>query len=166
MELELPAIVAANEAYQRAGLTVAGRRSEPARHLVILTCMDARLDLFGALGLEVGDAHILRNAGGRASPDAIRSLVVSAHLLGTREVGVVHHTKCGLEGSTQGSLSERTGVAGLDFLAFADLDESVREDVAIIRGCGLLPAGFVVWGAVYDVDTGALRLVPDDEPAG
>jgi carbonic anhydrase len=125
--------------------------------------MDARLDLFRALGLEVGDAHILRNAGGRASADAIRSLVVSAHLLGTREIGVVHHTNCGLEGLTDAEVARRTGVSSIEFLAFGDLEESVREDVAIIRGCGHLPDGFVAWGAVYDVDRGAIRVVADPE---
>jgi carbonic anhydrase len=163
MELQLPAVLAANHAYQRADFRRAPRRPQPARQLVILTCMDARLDLFRALGLEAGHAHILRNAGGRASADAIRSLVVSAHLLGTREVGVIHHTNCGLEGCTDEEVAARTGVSGLEFLAFDDVEDSVRQDVDAIRGCGHLPPGFVSWGAVYDVDTGALRVVA--EPA-
>ena len=161
MELQLPAVLAANEAYQRGNFHTARRTPQPARHLVILTCMDARLDLFRALGLDVGDAHILRNAGGRASADAIRSLVVSAHLLGTREVGVVHHTNCGLEGLTDEEVAQSTGVSSLEFLAFRDLEESVREDVVIIRSCGLLPEGFIAWGAVYEVDSGAVRVVAD-----
>lgn len=164
MELQLPAVLAANEGYQRDAFHAAPRTPQPARHLVILTCMDARLDLFRSMGLELGDAHILRNAGGRASVDAIRSLVVSAHMLGTREVGVVHHTNCGLEGLTQAEVAGRTGVSDLDFLSFGDVEESVRADVDVLRGCGHLPAGFVVWGGVYDVDTGAIRVVAAPGP--
>ena len=148
-----------NRSYQRSQFHAVPRTPQPARHLVILTCMDARLDLFRALGLEVGDAHILRNAGGRASADAIRSLVVSAHLLGTSEIGVIHHTNCGLEGVTQEEVVHRTSVSELDFLSFADVDESVVEDVAAIRACMHLPSGMVSWGAVYEVDTGAIRVV-------
>jgi carbonic anhydrase len=159
MELQLDALLAANAAYRRDGFHAAPRTPQPARHLVLLTCMDARLDLFRALGLAVGDAHVLRNAGGRASADAIRSLVVSTHLLGTREIGVIHHTNCGLEGRTEDELARTTGVADVDFLAFADVEESVREDVDAVRACGHLPSGVVVWGGVYDVDTGALTVV-------
>ena len=165
MDLQLPAVLAANSAYQRVEFYRAPRTPRPARHLVILTCMDARLDPGRAQGLEPGHAHILRNAGGRASNDAIRSLVVSAHLLGTREVGVIHHTDCGLEGCTDDEVAERTGVHGLAFLAFDDVEDSVRQDVDVIRRCGHLPPGFLSWGAVYDVDTGALWVVvgPDDD---
>ena len=161
MELQLPAVLAANRIYQDTDFHRAPRTPEPARHLVILTCMDARLDLFRALGLEAGHAHILRNAGGRVTADAIRSLVVSAHLLGTREVGVIHHTNCGLEGCTDEDVAAKTGVKEMEFLAFADVEESVRQDVDVIRRCDHLPAGFVAWGAVYDVDTGALRVVAE-----
>src|SRR3954454_19589765 len=116
-QLQLPALLDANRSYQESGFHTSDRTPQPQRHLVVLTCMDARLDLFRALGLEVGDAHILRNAGGRASVDAIRSLVVSTHLLGTREIGVIHHTNCGLEGITDEEIAERTGVDGIDYLA-------------------------------------------------
>ena len=165
MDVQLPAVLAANAAYQRVEFYRAPRTPQPTRGLVILTCMDARLDPVRALGLESGQAHILRNAGGRASNDAIRSLVVSAHLLGTREVGAIHHTRCGLEGCTDEELAEKTGVHGLPFLAFADVEVSVRQDVDVIRRSGHLPPGFVSWGAVYDVDTGALCVVvdPDDD---
>ena len=159
MDLQLPAVLNANADYQRGAFHATQRTPQPQRHLVVLTCMDARLDLFRALGLEVGDAHILRNAGGRASTDAIRSLVVSTHLLGTREIGVIHHTNCGLEGLTEEQVAERTGVRGVEFLAFPNVDDSVSEDVAAIRGCGYLPDGVVVWGGVYEVDTGALRMI-------
>lgn len=163
MQLQLPAVLAANEEYRAGGPHGAPRTPEPSRSLVILTCMDARLDLFGSLGLRVGDAHILRNAGGRVSTDAIRSLVVSAHLLGTREVGVIHHTRCGLQGQTDDDIARKTGVSDIDFLAFADLERSVQDDVEAIRTCDKLPPDFAAWGAVYDVDTGALRVVVDPE---
>ena len=164
MELQLPAVLTANSAFQRQAHRAVGPRTPaPARRLVVLSCMDARLDLFRALGLEVGDAHLLRNAGGRATADAIRSLIVSTHLLGTREVGVVHHTDCGLEGRTDDDIAAATGVTDVEFLAFAGVEQSVHEDVEVIRSCGRLPPGVVVWGAVYDVDTAAVTVV--DQPS-
>ncbi len=163
MDLLLPALLAANADYQRTGFLAAPRTPRPLGRLVVLACMDARLDLFRSLGLDVGQAHVLRNAGGRASEDAIRSLVVSTHLLGTREIGVIHHTNCGLEGVTEEDVAERTGVAGMRFLAFEHADDSVRADVASIRACGHFPEGVMVWGAVYDVDSGALKVMA--EPA-
>ena len=165
MELQLPAVLEANEKYQHGDFHEAPRTPQPKRHLVILTCMDARLDLFRALGLDLGDAHILRNAGGRASDDALRSLVVSSHLLGTREIGVIHHTNCGLEGTTQQEVAAKTGVEGIDYLTFADSTTSVAEDVEKVRACGQLAEGVVVWGGVYDVDDGSLRIVAEPAPA-
>lgn len=144
--------------------------SPPARRLAVLTCMDARLDPLAFLGLGLGDAHVLRNAGGRATDDAIRSLIVSSHLLGTQTVLVVHHTDCGMLGLSDEEVRERvrqavgTDPAGIDFLPFSDLDEGVREDVRRIRACPFLPADVAVWGLVYDVRTGALR--PVEEPPG
>jgi carbonic anhydrase len=158
MEPQLPLLLRANTTYRHGRFHVP-RTPAPARHLVILTCMDARLDLFRMLGLKLGDAHILRNAGGRASDDAIRSLVVSSHLLGTREIGVIHHTNCGLEGITNEEIAERTGTLGVDFMPFADIEQSVRDDVETIRKCGQLPDGTTVWGAVYEVHAGELRVV-------
>ena len=136
----------------------------PSRRLVILTCMDARLDLFRLLGLEIGDSHLLRNAGGRATDDAIRSMVLSSHWLGTREFVVVHHTGCGLHGVSNEEIRNRveaaTGISpSIDFLPFSDLEESVRVDVERIRDCPLLPAGATVWGAVYDVHSGLLTEI-------
>lgn len=165
MELQLPAVLAANEDYRRGDFAAAPRPAQPARHLVILTCMDARVDPLRSLGLSLGEAHILRNAGGRASTDAIRSLIVSAHLLGTTEVGVIHHTRCGMEGITDDEIAAKTGAEGVDFLTFPDLVRSVEEDVNTILVCGHLPAGFVAWGAVYDVDAGGLRVVTDPRSA-
>jgi carbonic anhydrase len=132
--------------------------------------MDARLDLFRALGLWQGDAHILRNAGGRASTDAIRSLVLSAHHHGTREFGLIHHTNCGLYQVTNEQLRDTVrqatgGDAGyIDFLPFHDLEASVREDVEAIRTCGLLPHDGVVWGATFDVDEGTLHVIVPPTP--
>jgi len=161
MDLQLPDVLDANEKYQHGEFHTAPRTPQPKRHLVILTCMDARLDLFRALGLEVGDAHLLRNAGGRATDDAIRSLVVSTHLLGTREIGVIHHSNCGLEGITDEAIAEKTGVRDIAYLPFDDVEQSVRDDVDAIRGCGHLPEGSVVWGAVYDVNDGSVRVVAE-----
>ncbi len=165
MSLLLPSLLAANDEYQRDKFRPVLRTPRPSGQLVLLSCMDARLDLFRALGLEVGQAHVLRNAGGRATPDAIRSLVVSTHLLDTREIGVLHHSDCGLEGVTQDAIAERTGVDDVDFLAFEHVDQSVIEDVAAIRGYGKLPDGTMVWGAVYEVDSGAVRVVSEPAPA-
>jgi carbonic anhydrase len=144
-----------------------GLTAAPTRHVVVLSCMDARLDLFRLLGLAIGDSHILRNAGGRATDDAIRSLVVSANWLGTRRALVIHHTGCGLFGETDDSMREHVRESiGLDpvnieFHPIADLEESVREDVARIRACEFLPAEYEVRGAIYDVATGALAPVDD-----
>lgn len=143
----------------------------PTRNLVVLSCMDTRLDLLGILGLEIGQSHTLRNAGGRASDDAIRSIVVSAVALGTREVVIIHHTRCGMHGVTDEELRERVRDAsgndpeGIEFLSFQDEEASVREDVAKVRACPYFPEPMTVWGCIYDVDTGELRVTvkPDDE---
>jgi carbonic anhydrase len=137
----------------------------PVRHIVVLACMDARLDLFRLLGLDIGDAHILRNAGGRVTDDMIRSLLLSSHALGTREVLVIHHTGCGLHGQSNDDLHAlvREGSGGdaghIDFLPFEDVRESVRSDVERIRACELLPPDMTAWGAVYDVSDGSLTRV-------
>jgi carbonic anhydrase len=137
----------------------------PARRLAVLTCMDARIHLSRAIGLEVGDAHIIRNAGGRASDDAIRSLIISARLLGTREFVVIHHTDCGMLTFTnedlRGRLREETGIdaSGIDFLPFTDLAQSVRDDVARIKASPFLPGDVTVSGFIYDVRTGRLEPV-------
>jgi len=137
----------------------------PRKGLVVVTCMDSRLDVFRMLDLEIGDAHVLRNAGGRVTDDTLRSLVLSMHLMGTREVFVIHHTGCGLQRVTNAALQEHVGAATgqdathVDFLPFDDLVVSVRDDVARVRTLPLLPAGITVTGAVYDVHTGTLHRV-------
>jgi carbonic anhydrase len=137
----------------------------PVRHIVVLACMDARLDLFRLLGLHVGDAHILRNAGGRVTDDMLRSLLLSSHALGTREILVIHHTGCGLHGQSNDALRsavrEGSGAdpGDIDFLPFDDVADSVRVDVDVLRNCELLPPDMAVWGAVYDVSDGSLTRV-------
>jgi carbonic anhydrase len=137
----------------------------PAQHLAVLTCMDARIHPEQALGLDIGDAHMIRNAGGRASDDAVRSLVISTELLGTNEFAVMHHTDCGMLTFTnddlRNKLSSERGVdaSGVDFLPFPDLEQSVRDDVATIKASPLLPEGIDVTGWIYDVKTGKISPV-------
>ena len=137
----------------------------PRRKLVVIACMDARFDPLTALGLAEGDANVLRNSGGRTTEDVIRSLVVSQQRLGTEAVLVVHHTDCGTltfgNDAIRAQVRERLGADadGIDFLPFADVDQSVRDDVAAIRDSPLVPASVTVAGAVYDDRTGRLRRV-------
>jgi len=125
--------------------------------------MDARIDVEDGLGLRVGDAHILRNAGGLATPDAIRSLVVSQQLLGTREIVLIAHTKCGLHGADEAAIRQRvedsTGtITEMGFGAFDDLDAMVREQVAALADEPAL-LDVPIRGFVYEVETGRLREV-------
>ena len=137
----------------------------PARRVAVLTCMDAREHPEAYLGLAVGDAHMIRNAGGRASEDALRSLVISSQLLGTTEFLVIHHTDCGMltfgNAELQEQLRRELGVdaSGIDFLPFADLEQSVRDDVQQLLSSPLLARGIRVSGYIYDVASGALREV-------
>jgi carbonic anhydrase len=137
----------------------------PAHNIAVLTCIDAQIDPAKALRLDIGDAHVIRNAGGRASDDAVRSLLISSWLLGTREFLVIHHTDCGMAMFTDEAMeeiiAERSGedVSEVDFLTFRDLDQSVRDDVDRIRSLGPIPADATVSGHVYDVRTGTLREV-------
>lgn len=149
------------EAFDRSALTAA-----PLTGLAILTCMDARIDVEDALGLRVGDAHIIRNAGALASADAIRSLVVSQQLLGTREIAVIAHTNCGLHAADEAALRRRvedsTGfTTEMGFGAFDDLDAMVREQVEILRDEPSI-LEVPIHGLVYDVATGRLRVVAGD----
>lgn len=162
----------------------------PGRHFAILTCMDARLDPAKYAGLAEGDAHVIRNAGGRASDDAIRSLVISYKLLGTREWFIIHHTDCGMElftdeiirdllsrsletatvdasgwrdvGSGPGS---RAGDA-IDWLTISDQSGAVVEDVKRVRDHPLVPKTIPIYGYIYDVKTGKLNEVPEATEAG
>jgi len=133
----------------------------PARHLAVVTCMDARLDPARFLGLDIGDAHVIRNAGGVVSDDALRSLVISHHLLGTQEAIVIGHTDCGMLTFTNDVLHEKLGDESreIDFLPFADAAARVRESVRAIEESPLLPDSFAATGFVYEVETGRLQPV-------
>ena len=138
----------------------------PRRQVAVLTCMDSRYTAQGVLGLLLGDAHVIRNAGGRVTEDAIRSLTLSAALLGTRTCVVIHHTDCGLLGRTDEELRQRVAdVSGtratFGFLPFTDLAQSVRDDVAALRASPYFPREYEVLGLTYDVRTGRLEAVED-----
>ncbi len=185
----LDEVLTANEEYA-ATFDKGALALPPARRFAILTCMDARLDPAKYAGLSEGDAHVIRNAGGRASDDAIRSLVISHKLLGTREWFVIHHTDCGMElfGDEQmGDLlasSLETAELGADgfrdvgagpgspegryvrWLTIADQRGSVVEDVQRIRTHPLVPPSIPIYGYVYDVRTGRLTEIPEATQAG
>ena len=140
----------------------------PRRRLAIVTCMDSRLDVFAALGLQDGEAHILRNAGGVITDDVIRSLAVSQRRLLTREVMLIHHTDCGMQTVTddgfRAELQEATGVApAFAIESFSDLDADVRQSILRVRRSPFLLHRDLVRGFVYDVDTHRLREVHVDE---
>ena len=137
---------------------------QPSRRLAIVTCMDSRLDVFAALGLKDGEAHVLRNAGGVVSDDVIRSLAISQRRLGTREVMLIHHTDCGMEKITDEGfrveLEEATGIAPeFPIESFVRVDESVRRSLERVRRSPFIPHRDAVRGFVYDVDTHRLREV-------
>lgn len=155
--------LSANEAYVALHGT-AHLPLKPKTRVAIVTCMDSRLHVAQALGLALGDAHILRNAGGRVTEDMIRSLVISQQQMGTREIVVLHHTDCGAQTFTNKGFARQlrdslgVEVGDRDFLPFTDVEASVREDMAILRQSPLIPDDVVINGAVYDVDTG--RMTP------
>ena len=138
---------------------------KPKTKVAIVTCMDSRLHVAPALGLALGDAHILRNAGGRVTEDMLRSLVISQQQLGTREIVVLHHTDCGAQTFQNKDFQEHlkrelgVDVSNQDFLPFQDIDESVREDMRLLKDSPLIPDDVVISGAVYDVDTGRVIVV-------
>ena len=176
-------IIDANQSYAASFGDKASLALPPARGFAILTCMDARLDPAKYAGLAEGDAHVIRNAGGRASDDAIRSLVISHKLLGTKEWFVIHHTDCGMQlfdSATMASLLETSrATANFDgtawsnpqdeggssegwhiaWLTFKNLEQSVRDDVIRIRNHPLTPKDVPVWGFIYDVKSGQLLPV-------
>ncbi|KDQ08515.1 hypothetical protein BOTBODRAFT_165773 [Botryobasidium botryosum FD-172 SS1] len=133
----------------------------PSKKVAIVTCMDARIDPAAALGLPEGSAHIIRNAGGRAA-DALRSLIISQQLLGTREVLVVHHTDCGMLTFTDAEIRDKLNhpdANHIAFLPFTDLERSVHEDVDYIKRSVLLVPRFKITGWIYDVKTGKVEQV-------
>jgi carbonic anhydrase len=177
-------VLSANQAYASAFGDKGQLAMPPARHFSILTCMDARLDPAKLAGLAEGDAHVIRNAGGRATDDAIRSLVISYKLLGTQEWFVIHHTNCGMETFSddimRGLLAQSLEPAALteegwrdqgrgpgssegefiEWLSIRDQRESVLADVGRIRRHPLVPRTIPIYGYLYDVTTGRLVEVP------
>jgi carbonic anhydrase len=186
----LDEVLNANKAYAETFDEKAKLASPPARRFAILTCMDARLDPAKFAGLAEGDAHVIRNAGGRASDDAIRSLVISYKLLGTKEWFVIHHTGCGMLTFTNDIMRDLlsksletatvqnghwidTEVGGgsragddIDWLTIKDLEKSVIADVTRIRTHPLVPARIPIYGYIYDVTSGKLIEVPEATKAG
>jgi carbonic anhydrase len=156
-------LVAANSNYA-SGFQHGALPLPPARKIALVVCMDARIDPAKALGLKEGDAHVIRNAGGRFA-DALRSLAISQTLLGTEEVAFVHHTDCGMLTFTDAQIREQlktTRKADADhvaFLPFSDLDESVRADLRAYKASALVRQDIPVRGFVYDVKTGTVREV-------
>jgi carbonic anhydrase len=140
----------------------------PARGVAVVACMDARLHVSAILGLEVGDAHIIRNAGGVISDDAIRSLVISQRLLGTKEIILIHHTDCGMvtftDDAVKAQIKEDTGIRpAFSLEAFPDAADDVRQSIARIKANPFIPRRDNVRGFVYDVTTGRLNEVTGGE---
>ena len=161
---ELDGMLAANRDFQHS-FTDGQKPMPPARRVAIVTCMDARIHPERALGLQIGDAHMIRNAGGRVSDDALRSLVISSRLLGTTEFAVIHHTDCGMltfsNADLRTKLRDETGAdaSQVDFLPFSDLEESVRDDVSAILSSPFIDESIPGSGYIYDVRTGSVDQV-------
>ena len=156
-------LVRNNESYARS-FTKGNLPLPPAKHLAVLACMDARLDVHKILGLEEGDAHIIRNAGGVATDDAIRSFAISQRLLGTTEIILIHHTDCGMltftDDEVKRQIEKETGIRPAFALeAFADLEDDVRQSIARIKASPFIPRKDRIRGFVYDVRTGKLDEV-------
>lgn len=157
--------LAASEAWAR-DFTEGHLTAAPARKLVVVACMDARLQVEKILGLKLGDAHVIRNAGGIVTEDVIRSLVISNHLLFTQEIMIINHTSCGLlavkDDELRTYLQQVTGAAAIapsTFHSFTDLDENVRQQIRKVKSHPWIPDRVPVRGFVYDVATGRLREV-------
>ena len=153
-----------NNAAYAEGFSQGALASPPAKQLAIVACMDARLETGALLGLREGDAHVIRNAGGVITEDAIRSLTISQRLLGTREIMLIHHTGCGMQTFDESEVKEQilaeTGIRPpFAMEAFPDLEGDVRQSMARIRACPFLPHRDDVRGFVYEVETGKLREV-------
>lgn len=186
----LKEVISANDLYASSFGDKANLALPPARQFAILTCMDARLDPAKYAGLAEGDAHVIRNAGGRASDDAIRSLVISHKLLGTKEWFVIHHTDCGMElftdeimgGLLESSLETATIDASgwrdvgktpgstegkyMKWLTISNTEKSIVEDVQRIRAHALVPKNVPIYGYLYDVKSGKLIEIPEATKAG
>ena len=153
---QIPQLLAANKAYATARATAADAR--PSRQLAVVTCMDVRIDVFDVLGLRLGEAHVLRNAGGRVTDDVLRSLALGTHVLGVTTVVLMQHTKCGLAGQTDEELRRVTG-ADIEFFPIDDHARALRDDIATLTSAPYLSPIEVVAGFVYDVASGELEDV-------
>ena len=158
---EIDRMLAANEEW--ATRFPGGLPVRPARAVAVVACMDSRMPLFPLLGLDVGDAHVIRNAGGVVTEDTVRSLTISQHLLGTREIVLVHHTECGLQATDDVSFADLVERATgrrppWAARAFSDVDDDVRESMRLLRDCPYL-VSHEVRGTVFDIATGRLREV-------
>ena len=159
-------ILEANTAYA-AQFALAGISASPKRLLAIVTCMDSRIEPLQMLGLVPGDAKIFRNAGARVTQDTLRTLVLGVNLFGIDRIAIIHHTKCAMTTATDDELREKIGAlrdadaSGWEFLTVADTDAVLRDDIAKVRECALIPDDVEVAGFLYDVDTGSLDLVVD-----
>jgi len=156
-------LISKNESYARS-FKKGDLPLPPAKHVAVLACMDARLDVHKILGLEEGEAHVIRNAGGVATDDAIRSLVISQRLLGTNEIILIHHTDCGMltfkDDEVKGTIESEVGIRPPFALeAFANLDADVKQSIARIQASPFIPNKTSVRGFVYDVRTGRLNEV-------
>ncbi|MGB9378595.1 MAG: carbonic anhydrase [Mycobacteriales bacterium] len=162
-------LLAANERY-RTEFHDSGVAGSAAKGLAVLTCIDSRIDPLAMLGLQAGDAKIIRNAGARVTSDALRSLVLAANLLAVTRVCVVQHTDCAMVGKTDDELRERIGelrgadASGWEFLTSTDQLATLRQDLDVIRSCPLLPEDLKLGGFIFDVHSGA--LVPVDDQVG
>jgi len=155
-------LIHANESY--AASFPGPRPQRPKLRLAVVTCMDSRLDLFGALGLDIGDAHLLRNAGGVITDDMLRSLAISQRSMGTREIVVVHHTECGMHNFDDAGFRDQLAADSgqtppWNVPGFADVAASVSDSIAEIRACGWLPHREDVRGFVFDVATATIEEV-------
>jgi carbonic anhydrase len=153
---DIARLLASNQAYATARANLDDAR--PNRRLAVVTCMDSRIDVFAVLGLHLGEANVIRNAGGRVTEDVLRSLALASHVLGVDTVVVMQHTKCGLSGVTDEQLREITG-ADLGFFSIDDHSAALREDVdLLVRQPYMAPITAIV-GFVYDVETGEIEEV-------
>jgi carbonic anhydrase len=158
-------LLQANERYA-SGFSLAGIPAAAAKKFALVTCMDSRIEPLAMLGLVPGDAKILRNAGGRVTPDVLRSLILATRFLGVERIAVMQHTGCALAHRSDDSIRSDLSGQGVasgewEFLAMPDPDSALRTDVEAVRSCGLLVPGVTVEGWRYDVDTGAVaRVIP------
>ena len=169
--VNLKHILESNKGYSQSFGDKADLKAPPLRKVAVVTCMDARLDPAKFMGLEEGDAHIIRNDGGRVTEDVIRSLVISYKLLGTNEWYVIHHTGCGmqnitnekmnkiLEDSEDLNLNKSEEATKIDWLPFDDLEESVLEDMKKIASHPLVPKNITIYGFIFDVNDGIMKEV-------